>query len=474
MVFQGTTDGPITLGNAPFPVTGLDGGPLQGTYTLTIHDNQANNVGTLTGWSVEIASELPTLGLQAGAPMDQNADGISDENPLTMTNGFTGATPGDVYAVPTPQLPPGAQQTFTTALSILSPPFNQNTLPLIVPGPQIASTQAVGGGNVLSTGTKDLISNNTVSKYLVTFDRPIQTSSFTNAVGNQVSIMGPLGSISGPQAFAPTTLDQSVPAQTSAGPGTLSSKVTINSGGTLNILDLTVSLSLATPVDSGFTAVLIAPDGTTTIPLFSGLHGQNLVNTTFGDLAENSITQGTAPYTGTFIPAYNGSTNTLSGLAGMSADGTWTLQITNTNTAVTATLDTWSLNVLPLITVVPVAPQSATINGLPETVATTFAINFPQQQLSGTYTLQLAAGLIDEFGDATDTSQSAGLNILRDSSTRPRRPPLSMWRRTRPRRSPRPPRPTRPASRSPARSPRASSCPIASSSRGTRRPPAPA
>ena len=35
--------------------------------------------------------------------MDQNADGTSDENALTMPNGFTGLTPGDVYAVPTPQ-----------------------------------------------------------------------------------------------------------------------------------------------------------------------------------------------------------------------------------------------------------------------------------------------------------------------------------------------------------------------------------
>ena len=56
--------GPVTLNNAPFVVVGLGGGPVDGNYTLTIDDTASNNTGTLTGWSVTIASELPTLGLQ--------------------------------------------------------------------------------------------------------------------------------------------------------------------------------------------------------------------------------------------------------------------------------------------------------------------------------------------------------------------------------------------------------------------------
>ena len=82
---------------------------------------------------------------ETGDAMDQNADGTTDENPLNTTqypDGYTGLTPGDVYAVPTPKLT--APVTFTTAQSILSPPFNQNTLPLIVTGPQVLTTQAVG------------------------------------------------------------------------------------------------------------------------------------------------------------------------------------------------------------------------------------------------------------------------------------------------------------------------------------------
>ena len=98
------SNGPVTLNNAAFNVNGLDGGPVNGTYTLTIDDTQSNNTGTLTGWSVTVNSVLPTFGFQTGAPMDQNADGTTDENPLTLPDGFTGMTPGDVYAVPTPQL----------------------------------------------------------------------------------------------------------------------------------------------------------------------------------------------------------------------------------------------------------------------------------------------------------------------------------------------------------------------------------
>ena len=266
----------MTLNNQPFAVNGLDGGRVNGTYTLTIDDDQANNTGTLTGWSVTIDSVLPTLVFQTGDPMDQNADGTTDENPLTLPDGYTGLTPGDVYAVPTPQLT--APVTFTTAQSILSPPFNQNTLPLIVTGPQVVTTQAVGTSGQVSTGTgDDLLTDDSTSQFDVTFDRPIQTSTFTPS--QVLSIMGPIGSITGPQTFGSTSVDQSIPAATSAGPGTLDSTLTVNSDDTLKIADITVSLSIASASDSGLTAVLVAPNGTQ-IPLFSGLGGSARTSST--------------------------------------------------------------------------------------------------------------------------------------------------------------------------------------------------
>ena len=45
-----------------------------------------------------------------------------------------------------------------------------------------------------------------------------------------------------------------------------------------------------------------------------------------------------------------------------------------------------------------------------------FTIGFPQQQLSGTYTIQLGTGILDQFGQAPDVNQNAGLDVLRDQS----------------------------------------------------------
>ena len=43
-----------------------------------------------------------------------------------------------------------------------------------------------------------------------------------------------------------------------------------------------------------------------------------------------------------------------------------------------------------------------------------FQIGFPLQELSGTYTIQLGPNILDTFGDALDTNQNAGLDVLRD------------------------------------------------------------
>ena len=225
--------------------------------------------------------------------------------------------------------------------------------------------------------------------------------------------MGPTGSISGPQYFPSNSTGQIIPAAASAtSPSTLDSTLTIPSyGGTFTVADITVQLGAAFPTDSGLSAVLIAPNGTKVTLFSSGVlgSGSNFVNTVFDDAAENSITSGTAPYTGTFKP-----TGQLSSLIGKTVDmknsahqwvaGTWTLQVTNSLPGVSGMLDNWSLNITPVITVTPATPGTTT----------QFTVGFPQQQLSGTYTIQLGPTIQDTFGDQMDTTQTAGLNVLRD------------------------------------------------------------
>ena len=415
-VYDGTLFAPAPLDwvNQSFNVPGLADSRVNGTYTLTIVDEAANNTGgSLTAWSVTINSNKSVLVFETGDAMDQNADGTSDENPLNTTqypDGYLGLTPGDVYAVPTPEVT--APVTFSTAQSILSPPFNQNTVPLIVSGPQVLTTEAIGTSGAGSTGTGDLITNDSTSQFDVTFDRLVQTSSFT--ASQVVSIIGPAGSILSPQTFSSPSIDQTVPAATGASsPGKLDSTLTIASDDTLQIADITVTLSIASFADSGLTAVLVAPNGDT-IPLFSALPGagQDFINTVFDDSAQNSITAGTAPFTGTFRPEYGASSTTLTDLAGLIADGIWHLQLTNTTTGSSATLDSWSLNITPQVTVTPVASTEKTVNNVQ--VATEFAIGFPQQNVSGTYTIQLGPDILDEYGDGQDATSSAGLNVLRD------------------------------------------------------------
>ena len=422
----------ILLANGPYtngtfqpssPLTALNGGPVNGTYELVIDNFSSINSGTLVSWSISVSTTKLGVQFESGAAMDQNADGTSAENPLTAP--FTGLTPGDAYVAPMPQ--PTVPFTFN-ASNILNPPFDQNTLPLILPGPYMVSTSVPNG-----TGLDNLVLNGTNDSLNVTFDRPIVVNtapagqtptpgSFTP--GQVLQIMGPIGPISGPQSYSSDSTLQTIPAATATGSGSLTSTLTVPSfNGTFTVKKITVQLNIALATDSGLTAVLVAPDGTS-VPLFSGVggNGANFINTTFDDAAETSITTGKAPFTGTFQP-----TGQLSSLDGKTVDmknpldpalwvpGVWKLVLTNSKTGATGTLENWSLNITPVITVTPVQP----VNGL----ATKFTIGFPQQALSGTYTLQIGPDPLtgkfplDQNGNAIDSSLDAGLSVLRGGTS---------------------------------------------------------
>ena len=83
------------------------GGANGGIYKLKIVNFSPINSGTLVSWSISVDSTqllIPQYTTNAqpltGAAMDQNADGTSDQNPLTTP--FTGLTPGDAYVAPIP------------------------------------------------------------------------------------------------------------------------------------------------------------------------------------------------------------------------------------------------------------------------------------------------------------------------------------------------------------------------------------
>ena len=195
---------------------------------------------------------------------------------------------------------------------------------------------------------------------------------------------------------------------TAIGPGVLNSQVVIPTSVTGSVdSSLQVQLSILHPNDADLSAMLIAPDGTQ-VSLFAvgTLSGADLTNTVFSDSATTKITAGTAPYTGTFKPE---DPKGLAQLIGKNLAGTWTLRVTDMATGVTSTLVNWSL-------VTSKATYAAQ-------VATTFTVSFPQQELSGTYTLQMgpdaATNLfpLDQAGGAVDSSLNAGLGVLRGGTS---------------------------------------------------------
>ncbi len=360
-------NGPYTNGTYQGynPMALLNGGPAAGTYQFAILNYSSINIGEFVSWSITVDTTAPKLEFQTGAAMDQDADAAGDLNPLTTP--FIGLAPGDAYVVPTPQT--SVPFTFNKT-NILNPPFNQNTLPLIMPGPYVTSTSVPGG-----TGSDNLVLDGTNSSLDVTFNTPIQAASVTP--GQVLSIMGPVGPIAGAQTsltypsddtvqtintastFTGTLTNNSavvtglssiaglvvgqpitgtgIPAsativsidsstevtlsepatasgfETLTALGYLPSTTTIPSfDGTFTIAHISVSLNIAFTDDADLTAILIAPDGTQ-VPLFAGVGGTggNFVNTTFDDSGETSITTGKAPFTGTYRPT--GQLSTLDG-----------------------------------------------------------------------------------------------------------------------------------------------------------------
>jgi len=330
-----------------------------------------------------------------GNEVDQNADGIAGQDP--MTTAYFGVTPGDAYVAPTPAR--GAPTWFgPDPTSLLAAPFDPKTLPLIVPGAHVADAWANG-----STGPDNLLLNGTTSSLYVRFDRRMNASSFTPA--DVLRIMGPAGSVLGPQYFPSNAVGQAIPAPVSAStPGVLSSKLTVaGHGGTFVASKITVNLNISMPIDSALTVDLVAPDGTT-LRLFSGVggNGSNFISTTFDDAATTPIGSGSAPFTGTFRPAGAGG---LAVFNGKSIDGDWTLRVSNSRLGTVGVLSGWSISATPVIGVRPIAPVSGATD--------TFAIDFPTQALSGTYTVQLAPTIFDTHGLPLDSNLNAGLDVLR-------------------------------------------------------------
>lgn len=115
--------------------------------------------------------------------------------------------------------------------------------------------------------------------------------------------------------------------------------INISQNGTVD--DVDVNLTLTHSRDGDILILFNGPTGTQkTLSSFNGGAGQNYTNTTFDDEASIPITQGTPPFTGSFIPE-----QLLSQLDGISMNGNWILRIFDNTAGNQGTLLSWCVNI---------------------------------------------------------------------------------------------------------------------------------
>lgn len=430
--FSDSASLPIGSGGAPFigsfrpesQLSQLNGQVLNGVWTLEVSDSAGGDSGVLVNWSLSLTPGVNAPTALSGNLMDQNANGQFNES-LTYSSGpaITDGTLGDAYAAPGPK---STSDLVWNVGTYVPGPYDQDMLPLVVPGPHVVSSHVPGAAFT----SDNLVQNSTVDAIDVTFDRDMLASSITPE--SILRIMGPSGQITGPFTIlanplgsdpnpaAPRTYRIGFPTQTYNGTYTVMLASTIKSAAgdaldtnlnagvdllkqtpsgttvplsfgstgpqnlipiapqktitsTIDVtesmlgLGITLTLNINYPHVSDLDAVLIGPDGTS-IKLFSGVGKTgtqaNFNFTVFDDTAATPIQNGGPPFFGRFKPQLP-----LSTFNGLNVAGTWTLQITNnapTSSSNVGILNNWSLSF----------QKSVPINGLGELVADQTTVGF--------------------------------------------------------------------------------------------------
>ena len=302
----------IVNGTAPYsnpngyqplqPLANLNGSA--GQRHLHAHDRRLMRPTTSAADQLVDHGQLgdDSFGVQTGAAMDQNADGTTDQNPISTP--FTGLTPGDAYVVPTPRAgharSPSSARSARWARPASSVRRSTRNAAADRARPESSPARRCPG----APARDNLITDGTTSTLNVTFDRPMQVSTFTPA--QILQIMGPTGSITGPQVFAGRQ-------RRSDDPGRDHRRRSVHSTSTLTVPNydgtFTIGECHGQPRYPGcerrqLDRCLDRAQRTTKVTLFATSPGKNFTNTVFDDAAETSITNGTAPYTGTYPAAW--------------------------------------------------------------------------------------------------------------------------------------------------------------------------
>lgn len=160
----------------------------------------------------------------------------------------------------------------------------------------------------------------------------------TVCLGQPATLTG-TGSLSSP----PTTSFSSTSSTAISATATFTNSITV-SGLPYNTISTNsiqkVCLDITHTWDSDLDIYLLCPDGTQLeLSTDNGGSGDNYTQTCFTPLATTNITAGTVPFTGDFLPE----AGSFNGLNGCTANGIWTLQITDDAAGDVGTLNNWDI-----------------------------------------------------------------------------------------------------------------------------------
>ena len=162
-------------------------------------------------------------------------------------------------------------------------------------------------------------------------------SGVRDLMGNVMPAYQSTITLQAPQTYTNSTAESIKPSSLTV------SSLTLPTG---TVGDVALRLNINYPVDKDLYIYLISPSGKTiALDYNRGGWGANFTNTVFSQQASTPIANGTAPFSGTYLPDAS-----LSQLSGSSTGGAWRLAIRNYGSHY-GTLANWSLTVTPAASV---------------------------------------------------------------------------------------------------------------------------
>ena len=356
-VFDDEAAAAISSGTAPFTgsfrpdqaLTAFDGRNSAGTWTFKVVDSGPADVGTIEAFELHLSFPPqacgPSLEYQSSSYAETCGTGGAGS-----ANGFV--DPGESVTIPVTLKSNGTSATtgITATLASLTPGAS------VVSGsssyPDLAAGQSAVGTSAFAIHLDPSFPCGSPVQLQVTAsaNEGSWVDTFSLGTGTPTS-----GTGSHPSTDTPQSIPDVSP------PVVLSSLVVATTGA---VQDVNVTLNLTHTFDGDLDIFLVGPNGTRVeLSTDNGSTGDNFTSTVFDDEAATLITAGTAPYTGSFRPE-----TPLSALDGISAAGTWTLEITDDASSDSGTLLNWTLTLtslsVPVCTVCAAPPTPAEVVSL--------------------------------------------------------------------------------------------------------------